>query len=222
MCTKIDIFAQESNGCTMEILRQFSVVPITNAVLKSVLTGYKSVNTKIHALEKEGSLIRLKKGLYVVSPKISGAVLSPELIANHLYGPSYVSMESALRYYGLIPERVFAVRSMTTKHNRTFENEIGTFFYREVPDEYFAIGITQSKTAAPFLIATPEKALCDLIAYTAGLSLRSVKTMGTYLMDYLRFDMEALRQFDTAIIRTCAETGKKRMELQNLIKLIER
>lgn len=206
----------------MEILKQFGAVPISSAVLKSVLTDYKSVNTKIHALEKEGVLIRLKKGLYVVSPKISAKTIDPELIANHLYGPSYVSMESALRYYSLIPERVYEVRSMTTKHNRTFENELGVFTYRKVVPNYFAVGVIQSKTAVPFLIATPEKALCDLIAYTSGLTLRSVKAMEEYLTGDLRFDMDRLDTLDTSIIRACAEVGKKKTELQNLIKLIEK
>ena len=206
----------------MEILRQFGVVPVSSAVLKSILTDYKSVNTKIHALEKEGELIRLKKGLYVVSPKVTGQELLPELIANHLYGPSYVSMESALRYYGLIPERVYAVRSMTVKHNREFKNDVGLFTYREVADEYFAVGVTQSKTDAPFLIALPEKALCDTIIYTAGLTLRSAKAMEEYLTDDLRFELEALRRFDVSIIEACAVVGKKKKELLNLIKLIRR
>lgn len=206
----------------MEILKQFGVVPVSSAVLKSVLADYKSVNTKIHALEKEGELVRLKKGLYVVSPKVTGQELLPELVANHLYGPSYVSMESALRYYGLIPERVYAVRSMTTKHNREFKNEVGAFTYREVADDYFAEGVTQSKTDVPFLIATPEKALCDTIIYTPGLTLRSVKAVGAYLADDLRLDIEALRRCDVSIIEACAATGKKKMELQNLIKLIRR
>lgn len=206
----------------MEILKQFGAVPISSAVLKSVLTDYKSVNTKIYALEKEGALIRLKKGLYIVSPKISAKTIDPELIANHLYGPSYVSMERALRYYGLIPERVYAVRSMTTKHNRTFGNELGVFTYREVAADYFAVGITRPKTVTSFLIATPEKALCDLIAYTSGLTLRSVKAMEEYLMDDLRFDMDRLSKLDASIIRACAEVGKKKTELRTLIKLIEK
>lgn len=204
----------------MEILKQFGVVPVSSAVLKSVLTDYKSVNTKIHALEKEGELIRLKKGLYVVSPKVTRQELLPELIANHLYGPSYVSMESALRYYGLIPERVYAVRSMTTKHNREFTNEVGLFTYREVTDEYFAIGVTQSKTDVPFLVASPEKALCDMIIYTAGLTLRSTKAMEEYLSHDLRFELDALRRFDVSIIEACVAVGKKKRELQILIKQI--
>lgn len=57
-------------------------------------------------LEAAGKIIRLKKGLYVVDPKVSRIALSTEIIANHLYAPSYVSMQTALRYYGLIPEAV--------------------------------------------------------------------------------------------------------------------
>lgn len=96
------------------------------------------------------------------------------------------------------------------------------FSYREVADDYFAVGITQSKTDAPFLIATPEKALCDTIIYTSGLTLRSVKAMAEYLAGDLRLDMEALRRFNVPVIEACATTGKKKMELQNLIKLIRR
>jgi len=76
------------------------------------------VNNKISELEKSGKIIRLKKGIYVVSPKESGKLLSMELIVNHLYGPSYVSMESALRYYGLIPESVYLMHSASlSTHN---------------------------------------------------------------------------------------------------------
>ncbi len=206
----------------MEILKQFGIVPISSAVLKSVLVDYKSVNTKIHALEKQGELIRLKKGLYVVSPKVAGRELSLELIANHLYGPSYVSMQSALRYYGLIPERVYTVRSMTTKHSREFKNEVGVFSYREVADDYFAVGVTQAKTAVPFLIATPEKALCDTIIHTPGLTLRSIRAIEEYLTGDLRFDMDRLFALDTSVLRACVAVGKKKTELQNLITLIQR
>ena len=79
------------------------------ALLSSLFSGYKSPRNKIANLETEGKLIRLKRGLYVVSPDESGKLLSTELIGNHIYGPSYISMESALRYYGLIPESVHIV-----------------------------------------------------------------------------------------------------------------
>ncbi len=106
----------------MEKLKELGAIPVDISVLQSLFASYNYPNDKIQALEDNGKLIRLKRGQYVVSPEVSGELLSVELIANHLYGPLYVSMESALRYYGLIPEKVVAVRSATTNRSKKFEN----------------------------------------------------------------------------------------------------
>ncbi len=106
----------------MKALDQFGIIPIDSATLTTALNGYKSPNDKISSMEKSGDLIRLKKGLFVVSPEISNQNISRELAANHLYGPSYVSLESALSFYGLIPEKVYAVRSVTTRLSKEFSN----------------------------------------------------------------------------------------------------
>ncbi|HZK03086.1 MAG TPA: hypothetical protein VFC94_01620 [Bacteroidaceae bacterium] len=175
-------------------------------------------------MEDNGKLIRLKKGQYVVSPEVSGELLSVELIANHLYGPSYVSMESALRYYGLIPEKVVAVRSATTNRSKKFENEIGVFQYMSVNEDYYSIGISQKRVnnKYTFLIASPEKALCDTIISTPYLYFQSSKAVMVYFEDDLRFDMSALKDFDKVIIEQCAATGKKRKSLEFLLKILER
>lgn len=78
-------------------------------------------------------LISLKNGLYVPGP--ASKVARPELmlIANHLWGPSYVSMETALSYWGLIPERVYETTSDTVKRSRMFKTELGRFSYRNSP-----------------------------------------------------------------------------------------
>lgn len=205
----------------MEILNQFGVIPINYGVLASQLTDYKSPRQKIVELEKEGSLIRLKRGLYVVSPKISGKLLSIELIANHIYGPSYVSMESALRYYGLIPEKTYSVDSMTIKRSREFDNAIARFKYTYCPSSYYAIGINQvTKEGFSFLIASPEKALCDLIIYTPQLRLRSMIALQEYLRDDLRLDMDEFFKMDIAIFQQCALHNRKSEELNNIIKLL--
>lgn len=157
-------------------LSEIGNIPVDFAVLKSMFPDYKSVHNKISELERSGELIRLKKGMYVISPEVSGRLLSMELIANHLYGPSYVSMESALRYYGLIPESVYTLQSITTKHSREFKNSLGKFEYIQCAKKYYPIGIRQEvKDDAVFLIASPEKALCDLIINTPNLNLRYQK-----------------------------------------------
>ena len=82
-------------------------IPVTVSVLESLYPDIKAGNQKIRLLERDGQIVRLKRGLYVCRPEVSGLAISSELVANHLYAPSYVSMSSALRYYGLIPEAVY-------------------------------------------------------------------------------------------------------------------
>ena len=208
----------------MGALEQLGVIPVDYAVLRTLFAAYKFPKNKIASFEKEGKLIRLKKGMYVVSPEVSGELLSVELIANHLYGPSYVSMESALGYYGLIPERVVAVRSATTGRSRKFENSVAAFQYVSVKENYYSIGITQRMVddKYAFLIASPEKALCDLIVTTPHLNFQSVKAAGTYLEDDLRLDMQAFAAMDKEIIKQCAAVGQKTKALGFLLKFLSR
>lgn len=204
-------------------LAHFGNIPIDYATLASVLDQYRSPKDKIGAMEKKQQLIRLKKGLYVVNPKISQCEISRELIANHLYGPSYVSLESALSYYKLIPERVYNVRSVTVKRAKQYTTPLGNFDYKIVPENYFSIGIHQEETESEsiFMIASPEKALCDMIVLTSGLRLQSVKAVKSYLEEYLRVDLSEKRAWNIEIIRQCIEVGKKKTALMQLLKLFE-
>lgn len=207
----------------METLKELGIIPVDYGLLASLLNTYKSPRNKIANLEIEGKLIRLKRGLYVVSPSVSGKLLSTELIANHIYGPSYVSMESALRYYGLIPESIHIVRSIALKRSRNFENSISKFEYINCRDDYFPVGIKQEIVGDySFLIASPEKALCDLITYTPEVRPRFIKSLISYLEEDIRLDMEAFYKMDIRIFGQCAEVGKKRNDLNNLIKILQR
>ena len=207
----------------MEFIAQLGVIPFNFDVLASNLGNYKSPRQKIIELEKQGVIIRLKRGMYVVSPQITKKTVSTELIANHLYGPSYVSMESALRFYGLIPERVFNTTSMTLKRSRTFKNQFGQFNYILCPAKYYSIGISQIiQEDYAFLIASPEKALCDLIVYTPKLQLRSIKSLQTFLEEDIRLDMDEFYKMDASIFEKCAEEGKKKTEITNIIKLLKK
>lgn len=204
-------------------LAQLGIIPIDYAVLRSLFSDYRSPRNKIAHLEQTGKIIRLKRGMYVVSPKISKQLLSVELVANHIYGPSYVSMESALRYYSLIPEKVHTIRSMTANRSRIFENPVGHFKYITVSDSYYSIGINQQsvENKYTFLIATPEKALCDMITATPQLRIQSEKALITYLEEDLRFEMSGLDHMNADIIRKCINTGKKKEVLKLLLKLLQ-
>ncbi len=207
----------------IENIKQLGNIPVDYALLRSVFSDYKSPRNKIANLETEGKLIRLKRGLYVVSPEESQKLLSTELIANHIYGPSYVSMESALKYYGLILESVRVLRSITIKRSRVFENSISRFEYINCSENYYSIGINQKiGNGYSFMIASPEKALCDLIAYTPEVRPRFINALRIFLEDNLRLDMEAFFRMDIDIFKECAEVGKKKNDLNNLIKILKR
>ena len=202
-------------------LSQAGNIPFTTSVLASFYPKTRQINDKARRLEQEGRIIRLKRGLFVRSAD-DGAVIIPFLIANHLYGPSYVSMHTALRHYGLIPERVYLTQSMTIKHSRSFDTPIGRFSYYSCPTNYFPIGIQQeSQGVETYLVATPEKALCDLIIKSPGMNATTVKSLRSWLADDLRFDMEAFNQFNINIIERCAlQAPAKNNVLSILIKLI--
>ena len=186
------------------------------------LEDYASSTEKIRALEQAGQLIRLKRGLYVASNEAGGAAVDARICANHIYGPSYVSFQWALRWYGLIPEQVYTLTSATTKRSRTFENPLGRFTYQQVTVPYFSIGIQSVKSGnTSCLMASPEKALCDTILHTTYLPPQSAKGLSVYLEEDLRMDIGALKTFDIRIIEECAAVGRKKTILNNLIKIIK-
>ncbi|MGN0309217.1 MAG: hypothetical protein ACI4C3_01305, partial [Bacteroides sp.] len=191
-------------------LEHLGNIPVSTSAIASIFPELTASNQKVRNLETAGKLIRLKKGLYVVAPSVSRVSLSTELIANHLYAPSYVSMQTALRYYGLIPEAVYTTQSMTLKHSRHFDTPLGRFEYQMITREAFPIGITSiNKQSYAFLIATPEKALCDLIANTPKVNLRYLKDVETFLEEDLRIEMGDFLNMDTSIFERYVQVGKK-------------
>lgn len=206
----------------MNYLTVLHNIPVSGSAIGNLYPDIAGKTQKIRLLEKSGEIIRLKRGLYVVNPEVSGIPVSTELIANHLYGPSYVSMLSALRYYGLIPDAVQEMQSVTVKHSRTFENRFGLFRYLNCPADYLSIGLTQQKAGESFfLMASPEKALCDMIVHTPGLNFRYRKEFLTFLEQDLRLDMDAFQGMNPGIFRQCAVFGKKTNTLNLIAKTLE-
>lgn len=203
-----------------DALYQVGNAPFSPTVLASLFPKTKQISDKARYLEQEGRIIRLKRGLYVRSAE-DGAMPLPALVANHLYGPSYVSFQTALRHYGLIPERVYEIQSMTIKHGRCFDTPLGRFSYRNCSMDYFPIGIRQDQEGEDtYLVASPEKAMCDILLKTAGLSMTNVKRMAAFLESDLRFDMDALRDIDTDLLELCRQKAQVKAEtITPLIKL---
>lgn len=203
-------------------LRNLSSQPLTHQLLRSLLQDYKRPNDKIHELISAGIIEPVKKGLYLPTVKISEKRTEPFLLANHILGPSYVSFDSALSHYGLIPERVFEISSATTKSSRRFDTRTGTFSFTRMPLPYYSFGIRQLEVSEKqnVLIASPEKALFDKIINTAGLKLRSKMAASEYLMENLRMDEEQLKELDTKSMETWLGDSPKRASLTYIIKLI--
>jgi len=145
---------------------------LPHQLLMSWLKGYKRPKDKILGLKAQGILEPLKKVLYIAGPSISETKPDTFLIANHLLGPSYVSVETALSFYGLIPERVYEISSMTTKAPRSFKTTVGRFTYTRLPLPHYSFGLNmlQLPSNQYAIVASREKALCDKIVTTSGLS----------------------------------------------------
>ena len=204
-------------------LMEIGNIPITTSVIESLYPELKSAEKKVVWLEKQGTIIRLKRGLYVVNPEYSRKTLSTELIANHLYAPSYISMSTALRYYGLIPEAVYVHQSMTVKHSRSFQTAVGNFDYKYIARKAFAGGVRSvHKGDYAFLMASPEKALCDLIAHSPKVNLRYLKDVENYLEYDIRMDMDELYKFDPSILEEYIKVGKKADSISTLLKFLRR
>ncbi len=181
------------------------------ASIKSLLheNGYKYINDKIKQMKQKGLLTALKRGLYVYNSPYAKRLISKEIIANNLLGPSYISYDYALSLYGLIPERVEEVTSATTKRAKQFATPYGMFSYRHMEKELFALGITiHSSKQGSYMIASPEKALCDKLMATMGVKITSKKMMLTFLSDDLRVDMDELHSFDIEIVKCYAIISK--------------
>ena len=168
-------------------------------------------------------IIQIKKGMYVTSKDYRNQKISTELLANIIYGPSYISLDFALSYYGLVPEKVTVVTSITTKRAINFSTCFCDFSYTHASLNYYPIGITQQSinNQFNFLIATPEKALCDKIVFTKNVNLKTEKSMYSFLVDDLRIELQHIKQLNAAIIQNCINGGYKKKELELLVKIIK-
>ena len=204
------------------ILRQFGNIPVSTSVLQTVLPPHTSFTHFVSNLVDTNQLKRIKRGLYVVSSEITGKPINTMLIANNLYGPSYVSFSTALHYHGMIDDMPQNIWSATVKRTKHYSTPLGVFEYLYMPQVYYSIGIMQIRAEDYcFLIATPEKALCDIIINTPRLNLRSKKDALTYLEEDLRFDMDRVSSLDMSILQECAKCGIKSSSIQQIIKMVQ-
>jgi len=207
-----------------QAIQTFEEQPLTQSVLMNLLKDYRWPHNKIRELEKKGSLTPEKRGLYMAGTALKGLRPSPFLLANHIYGPSYVSMEAALSHWELIPEMVAAITSMTTGSTKTFNTPEGRFNYikRRLPYYSFGIRRVELSRKQTVLMASPEKALCDIIITRSGVILRSPNQTMEFLVEDLRIEKSALRGLDNNAIIKWAQQAPKKSSIIMLTKTLEK
>ncbi len=164
----------------------------TNNIVKNNLTSYSNKNNKISRDIRDGKLFKIVKGLYETNPNTPGY-----LLAGSIYGPSYISFEYALAYYGLIPERVDTITCATCKKKKKkkYETKFGVFTYRDVPDKAYPEEILlKIENNYSYQIATPEKAICDKL-YTLS-PLKNYNNLENMLFNDLRIDEDEFKNLD--------------------------
>ena len=134
-------------------------------------------------------IIQIRRGLYQLAKRYQRRGLNLYELANKIYGPSYVSFESALSYHGLIPEAVYSVVSASAKRACEFNTLCGVFAYSQIPIRVFYEGVERiEKNGFIFLIASPLKAITDYV-YTNKLNWVGIQP----LIESLRIEKEDLK-----------------------------
>lgn len=148
-----------------EFKRKIRNFPIfASSQISSLTTNVQMLRNQLTQWKKQGLVLKLKRGLYILNEEDRKVNPSRTFIANQLVSPSYVSTEYALFFYGLIPEKVEDVTSVTTKKTTLIRNSFGVFRYQHLNTNCF-IGFEQieEKGGLSFFIATPEKAIVDFL-----------------------------------------------------------
>ena len=165
---------------------------------------------------RAGKLIQLRRGLYTLAPPYQAEQPHSYLIANRMVRASYVSLHTALSYYDLIPEHVAVVTSVTTGRPGAWQNPYGHFIYQHIqPALFFGFEYRQVTRTQWAYIATPEKALLDLIYLTSGAE-REEYIRALRLQNLDQIDSERLIGFVER-----ANKPKLRRALPHILQVIE-
>lgn len=171
---------------------------------------YSNIYNKIILEEKNNNLIKLKRGLYETNKDAD-----PFTIANVLLSPSYISFETALAYYGMIPERVYAIKSASFKKNKKkeYKNHFGLFLYQDINSNAYPYGINEIEIdGTKVMIASKEKALTDMLSIISPRNNK--KELLDLLFEDLRIDEVIFDELDkTKMIKLCDLYSSKTLRL---------
>jgi len=152
-----------------EFLDQYGNLPIVEPQLvRAGVKNPESVHTQLRRWSKQGKLVKLARGKYIIAEPYRKRDLPAEYLANQIVYPSYVSLDYALDYHGLIPEVAQIITSLTTSRPQKHRNPEGRFHYRHVKEGMFWGYYSDTSKGLEIVIAKPEKALLDKFYFLNG------------------------------------------------------
>jgi predicted transcriptional regulator of viral defense system len=198
-----------------ELLSKMASEPVfrTGFLAGSGGESLSALRLQLSRWAKAGKLIQLTKGLYTLSGPYRKMTPHPFVLANAMKNASYVSLQSALAYFGMIPEHVPAVTSVTTQRPTRVETPLGRFLFRHIKKDWFG-GYTQVELGSgqKAFVATPEKALLDLVYLTPGAD-------NYEFLAELR--IQNLAALDRNVLIRLARTGRS-PKLQRAVKILNK
>ena len=112
-----------------------------------------------------GEILKIRRGLYCLAPQFQKKPVSIYSLAQRVYGPSYISLESALSYHGWIPEAVYRCTCVSYRNAKEFATPLAHFSYKHVPQRTFYLGVErcEDENGNVFFMASPAKSLADYV-----------------------------------------------------------
>jgi predicted transcriptional regulator of viral defense system len=173
-----------------EMLRIVGVEPIFHTgILLAGDVDAVNIRRQLGRWTKAGKVYQLRRGLYALAPPYQQVKPHPFLVANHIVRPSYVSLQSALAYYGMIPEYVPMTTCVTSDRPHEFDTPLGKYRFRRITKErFFAFNLVDLGDGQEAYLAAPEKALLDLaylhpggdsLPYLRGLRLQNLEQINS-------------------------------------------
>ena len=190
---------------------------VTTSMLKQKYSNYSNPLDKIKREAKDGRIFRITRGLYELNKNVN-----PCFLASSILSPSYLSFEWALSYYGLIPERVYAITSasLEVRKNKTYINQFGRYEFSDINPRAFSEGLTYIEDGDYITkIATKEKAICDSLSKWRV--VENIKELKELLFEDKRIYEDEFASCDFSLmIRLAGLYNKKNLEL--LVKLVRK
>jgi len=172
-------------------------------------------HSAVKRMLQKKTLLKVRRGMYLIGKPFVKEPPNPYELAQMIYGPSYISFESALSYHQLIPEAVYGTTSATAKRAKIFNTLLGVFRYTHIPLKKFYLGVLRVETKhGAFLMAEPWKAIADY-CYAHHKTWKSLKDLE---LD-LRIEHDNLDESNKELLKDLANRYPSR-HVQNFLKLM--